>query len=177
MKSYRFSSKFYDFSSYFGKKPVRKRGMFGEPKIRGYFREGSLNNRFSSNSDSLARPSTPWSWLFAFYVHDLWRFSFGGSSADRVLKPSVGWIFIAKTFFFVCMSDVFFRRFECWGKHVENCMTLACMHVARESTFFGEKIKHVPQEVMHVEFPDMHKNPPTPQGTRRKLSMSAEFAN
>ena len=84
--------------------------------------------------------------------------------------------FHGKNFFFVCMSDVFFRRFECWGKHVENCMTLACMHVARESTFFGEKIKHVPQGVMHVEFPDMHKNPPAPQGTRRKLSMSAEFA-
>ena len=30
-----------NFLGHFCKKPVRKRVMFGEPKIRGYFREGS----------------------------------------------------------------------------------------------------------------------------------------
>ena len=109
-------------------------------------------------------------------MHDLWGFGGGGSSADRVLKPSVGWIFMAKKVFMVCMLGVFFRRFECWNKHAENCMTFSCMHAARESTFFGEKLSMPPQGVMHVEFLGMHKNPPTPQGTRRKLSMPAEFA-
>ena len=71
-------------------------------------------------------------WLAAFF--------FGGSSADRVLKPSVGWIFMAKTFFLYACRTFFFDGSSAGASmsriawHSRACMSLGSRR------FLGKKL-------------------------------------